>query len=129
MAHLTDQAKSLLHKRQKLIKLAETRVKPAGTQFKKTNPKILPRTMSTTRKFEMLEPQLIGKENRKKGNASSRAIRSVVQLPTWARRIIIFFVVFVSLLFLLYVLSVNSFRCFVFSRVILAPREFITNQI
>ena len=91
--------------RDRSLSNSQTRVKPAGTQFKNTNPKILPRTMRATRKFAMLEPQLIGKGNRKKGNDCSRAIRSVVQLPTWARRII-FFVVFVSLLFLLYILPV-----------------------
>ena len=117
VVHLTDQAKALLHKKRSLSN-SQTRVKPAGTQFKNTNPKILPRTMRTTRKFAMLEPQLIGKGNRKKENDSSRAIRSVVQLPTWARRIIIFFVVFVSLLFLLYILPVIHSGALLFSRVI-----------
>ena len=59
-------------------------MKLAGTQFKNTNPKILPRMMKTTRKFERLEPLLIEKENRGKENDSSRAVRSVVQRPTWA---------------------------------------------
>ena len=76
-------------------------MKPAGTQFKNTSLKILLQKMGRTRKFEMLELQLIGKENKKKGSGNSRAVRSVVQRPTAEHRIIIFFVVFVSLLFLL----------------------------
>ena len=83
--------------------------------------------MRTTRKLEMLELQLIGKENRKKGNDNSRAVRSVVQRPTRAHRIIIFgILVFVSQLFLLCVLSVIVSCALFSSRVILAPRELPT---
>ena len=108
VAHLTDQAKALLHKRQKLIKLADSSEAgwDAVQEYESQDIASDRYRLRTTRKFAMLEPHLIGKGNRKKGNDSSRAIRSVVQLPTWARRIIIFFVVFVSLLFLLYILPV-----------------------
>ena len=55
----------------------------------------------------------------------SRAIRSVVQRPTAE---IIFLVVFVSLLFLLCVLSVILSGALFSSRVILAPRELLTKS-
>ena len=52
VAQLTDQTKSLLHKRQKLdLSNPQTRAKPAGTQFKNTNVKILLQMMRTTRKL------------------------------------------------------------------------------
>ena len=82
--------------------------------------------MRTTRKFDMLGLQRIGKERRRKGSGNSRAVRSIVQRPTRAHRIITFFVVLVSLLFLLCVLFVTLSGALFSSRVILAPRELPT---
>ena len=101
-------------------------MKPAGRQFKNTSLKILLQKVRRTRKFEMLELQLIGKENRKKGSGNSRAVRSVVQRPTAEHWIIIFFVVFVSLLFLLCFFFVILSDALFSSRVILAHRELTT---
>ena len=101
-------------------------MKKARTQFQNTSLKILLQKMRGTIKFEMLELQLIGKENREKGSGNSRAVRSVVQRPTAEHRIIIFFVVFVSLLFsLLFFFVVLSVALFS-SRVVFAPRELTT---
>ena len=101
-------------------------MKPVGTQLRSTNVKILLQMVRTTRKFEMLERQLIEKESRKKGNGNSRAVRSVVQRPTAEQWAINFLVVFVSLLFLLSVLSVILSGALFSSRVILASRELPT---
>ena len=89
VAQLKDQTKSLLHKRTSLSN-SQTPAKPAGMQFKNRSLKILLQIIRTTKKFDMLELQLIGKENRRKGSGNSRAVRSVVQRPIQAHRIITF---------------------------------------
>ena len=114
VAHLTDQAKALLHKRQKLIKLADS--SEAG--------------WDAVQEYESQDIASDDEDDKKIGNARAagnrkrkqkereRQQQSNKKLPTWARRIIIFFVVFVSLLFLLYILPVINSGALLFSRVI-----------
>ena len=116
----------MLHKSQKLIKLADCSEAGWDAVQEYESQDILLQMMRTTRKFDMLKLQLIGKENRRKGSGNSRAARSVVQRPTRAHRLITFFAVFVSLLFLLWVLFVTLSGALFSSRVLLAPRELPT---
>ena len=97
----------------------------AVSKIKVTMPLSFPKIFNFKLRL-LLELQLIGKENRRKGSGNNRAVRSVVQRPTRAHRIITFFVVFVSLLFLLWVLFITLSGALYSSRVILAPRELPT---
>lgn len=115
VAQLIDQDLVLLHKRQKLIKLADS--SEAGwdavqeyesqdiASDDEDDKKIRNARAASNRKR---------KQKERERQQQNTTVRSVVQFPTWAHWIITFFVVFVSLLFLLYVLSVYSLRCFVF---------------
>lgn len=96
-----------MHKRKKLIKLADA-TEDSWDAIQKMNPKILLWKMKMTRKFAMQEPQLTQKENRMKGNSSSRTVSSIIHQTMRAHQIITFSVVFVSLLCLPYVWSLLS---------------------
>ena len=131
VAHLTDQAKALLHKRQKLIKLADSSEAgwDAVQEYESQDIASDRYRLRTTRKFAMLEPQLIGKGNRKKGNDSSRAIRSVCTTPNLGTPDHhLFRGICIAIVFTLYS-SCYSLRCFVFFLVlyILGLRELPTH--
>ena len=117
VAHLTDQAKALLHKRQKLIKLVDS--SEAGWDaVQEYESQDIASDDEDDKKIRNARAAANRKRKQKERERQQQSNKKRCTTPNLGTPDIIFFVVFVSLLFLLYILPVIHSGALLFSRVI-----------